>query len=479
MAVGKIRNMIQRGKVHTAILAGGFGTRTDAISDKARNKWAISKPTCPVGNLRIIEFSIRGLRNIGVERFNLLVCHLPETIRHVIGDGKIYGKNVEIRELEELPTDPLDTAGAVGRLAHNRGWANNPGDVVIIPSTDIVHTVDMEKLLDVHLFNREKHGAVATIVTNPVPWDEVARFGTVNMEGMPRREDCKSDIEFEDKVGAWIVDHQSASAKILEFREKKPRTLSKEERKKMTEEEYCRNLCLSNLNNSSIYVLEASFFRTLLPMLTKRNSSLPLIPELYQPGSATPFSDFGRHVFKWLTEDAQRKKYPFYAYIMSEKEYWRDAGNGEELRLANMDVLDGRLDTGLKEGEGTFWSRAENESWHGRNVFIHPSAYVSRSLIGDNVIIGPDARIIHSVIGSGTEVKEGVQMWGTVIFPKHRDKKEQNVIGANSQITDSLYLGGSLIPRSKHRNVELYDPVGGLAIGSLLGQTRYLMPEGK
>jgi NDP-sugar pyrophosphorylase family protein len=474
MAIGKVRSMVQRGRVHTAILAGGFGTRTDAISDPARNKWAVAKPVAPVGNLRIIEFTIRSLRKIELEKFNLLVCHLPHTIRHAIGDGKIYGPNVEIRELVESNSDPLDTAGAVGRLVHNRGWANNPGDLVIVPGTDIIHTIDIEQLLDRHLFNREKHGAVATIAVNPVPWESVKEFGTVRLEDMPRREDCKSDNEFEDKIGAWLIDHRSASAKILEFREKKPRDLDM----KLSEEERYKEVCLSNINNSSIYVFEATFFKNLFPMLTKRKSA-PLLPELYKPGGPIPFSDFGKHVFKWLTEKAQLENHPFYAYVTGENEYWRDAGIGQELRLANMDVLDGKVDTGLKEGESTFWFRGKNESWHGRNVFIHPSAYVSRSLIGDNVIIGPDARIIHSVIGSDTEIEEGVQMWGTVIFPKHRDKKEQNVIGANSEITDCLVLGGTLFPKSEFRNVELYDPVGGLAIGSLLGQTRYLIPEGK
>jgi NDP-sugar pyrophosphorylase family protein len=212
-------------------------------------------------------------------------------------------------------------------------------------------------------------------------------------------------------------------------------------------------------------------------MLTKKDVATPLIPEMYRPGGPTPFSDWGKHIFKWLTEENQREKYPVFAYILSEGSYWRDAGIGEELRMANMDVLDGKLDSGLSEGEENFWHKIDDESWHGNNVYIHPEAYISRSLIGDNVVIDAGARIIHSVIGSGTKIEEGVQMWGTVIFPKHRDKKTDNEIGSNSEISDCMILGGTLFPKTKARNIALYDPIGGLAVGSLLGQTRYLMPK--
>lgn len=469
----RAREFINRGMVHSAILAGGFGQRLDAIADPSRNKWALAKPATPVGNIRIIEFGISALRKAGIHELNLLTCHLPETIRHVVGDGKIYGEETRIKELVEQSSDPLDTAGAVGRLVFNEGWIENPNDIVVIPSADIVHNVDLEAVVDVHLFNKEKHNAVGTIVVNPVRWDSVERFGTVRLENMPKREGFKTELEFEDAVSAYLMDIEGSSLKIEEFREKKSRFIQME----LPEAQRYQEVALSNLNNSSIYVFNASFFRTLLKMLTKKDTESPLVPQEYQAGGPAPFSDWGRHVFKWLTEKAQLENFPIFAYIMPKSGYWRDAGIGEELRLANMDVLDGKLETGLSAGEGKFWHRMDNDSWKGNNVFIDPTAYISRSIIGDNVIIAPGARIIHSVVGRDTRIDPGVEMWGSVIFPRHRSNPSANVIGSRSQVSDSLILGGALDPESHVRNAALFTPVTGLALGSLLGKTQYLSPK--
>ncbi|MFH1390323.1 MAG: sugar phosphate nucleotidyltransferase [Candidatus Margulisiibacteriota bacterium] len=446
---------IQRGMVHTAVLAGGFGSRLDAATDPGRNRFAVAKPACTVGNLRIIEFTIRALRKAGISDFHLLLCFLPETIRQVVGNGKIYGGNVTITESTQDITDPLDTASVVGNLVNNSGWSENPGDVIIVPSADIIHDVDISAALDQHLFNRKQYGACATIVSNAVPWSSVDRFGTMRLEGMPERQDYKNDLEFEDAVGAWLTEHSASSAKILEFKEKAR-----------------RGAALSNLNNSSIYFFDASLFELILPLLTKDEKGPPLVPEIFQPGGPSPFSDWGRHVFMWLTHEARRNQYPVFTYVMPDRSYWRDAGIGEELRLASMDVLTGKIDSGIKEGEGAFWFPIGDNSWRGHNVFVHPSAYVANSLIGDNVSIGPGATVEHSVIGSNAHLEAKVGLRRTVVFHQ-RDPQFSTLIGTGSQLTDSLVLGGKIIPGSRFNGAMLYDPVGGVATGSLGGKTQF------
>jgi NDP-sugar pyrophosphorylase family protein len=101
---------IEHGRVRTAILAGGFGQRLDAATDQARNMHAVAKPACTVGNLRIIEFTIRALRNAGISDFHIFLCFLPDSIRQVVGNGKIYGAKVNLTESTQELTDPLDTA---------------------------------------------------------------------------------------------------------------------------------------------------------------------------------------------------------------------------------------------------------------------------------------------------------------------------------------------------------------------------------
>jgi len=446
---------IQRGIVHTAILAGGFGSRLDAATDPTRNRFAVAKPACTVGNLRIIEFTIRALRKAGISDFHLLLCFLPDTIRQVIGNGKIYGGSVAITESTQEVTDPLDTASVVGNLVNNSGWSKNPGDVIIVPSADIIHDVDIAAALDQHLFNRERHGACSTIVSNTVPWNSVDRFGTLRLEGMPDRQTFKSDLDFEDAVGAWLVDHSASSARIMEFKEKAR-----------------RGAALSNLNNSSLYFFDASLFELILPHLTKDELGAPLLPAIYKPGGPAPFSDWGRHIFRWLTQEPQRSGFPVFTYIMPQRSYWRDAGIGEELRLASLDVLSGKIDSGIQEGQGAFWFPVGENSWRGHNVFIHPSAYVANSLIGDNVSIGAGALVEQSVIGSNAHLEGNVGLRRTVVFHQ-RDSKFSTLIGAGTQITDSLVLSGHITPGSRFNGAMLYDPVGGVAVGSLGGKTQF------
>ncbi len=447
---------IQHGRVHTAILAGGFGQRLDATTDPTRNIYAVAKPACTVGNLRIIEFTIRALRRAGISDFHLLLCVLPDTIRQVVGNGKIYGMDVNITESTQDISDPLDTASVVGNLVHNRGWEKNDGDIILVPSADIIHNNDIGAIIERHLFNRERHGACATIVPNIVPWNTVEDFGTIRLEGMPERKDFKTDNEFEDAVGAWSVNNAAASAKIIEFKEK-----------------VNRDAALSNLNNSSLYVFDAALFRQLLPMFTRDDKGAPLFPELFQPGGPIPFSDWGKHVFKWLTQEPQQSRFPIYTYVMSPLEYWRDARIGEEILLANMDLLKGLVDSGLKEGEGTFWNRTWMNSWRGYNVFIHPSAKISNSIIGDNATIGEGVELDNVVAGSNTNIGPGVILKRTVIFHQ-RDPKVPTTIGRDSKIVDSLILGGSnVLPGSEFNGRMIHAPYGGVSIGSLGGKTEF------
>jgi NDP-sugar pyrophosphorylase family protein len=304
----------------------------------------------------------------------------------------------------------------------------------------------------------------------------IGSLGSVRLDGMPKRQDYKDEKEFEDAVNCRIalLEKENASMKIVEFREKKPRSVDM----KLSEDQRYKEVCLSNLNNSSVYIFEAWFLDFLRTMVTKKDKSAPLVPALFKKGGPEVFSDFGKHVFKWLTETGQLDNFPIYSYVLPQKKYWRDAGTGESLREANMNLLDGVLPASANIGfDGlTKHETKDGNIWKGENVFIHPSAYVSRSIIGPNVVIGPNARIIHSVIGANTEIKEGVQIWGTVVFPKHRNNPKPNIIRENVQISDCLFLGGEIEPNSVFRKVQIYDPYGGVAVGSLNGETKYSQP---
>jgi len=462
-----VSSAINRGIIRTAFLAGGFSDRLDAIADSKRNKYPIAKPACPVGNMRLVDFQLRAAYEAGLREFNFLVRHLPKSIEQVvnlsIGNGIYSGSRA--RFIHE-GNEPLDTAGAVAKFVVEKGWGKNEEDIIIIPSADIIHNQDLATVLDMHLRNTKDHGAVGTIVVNPVDWKEVDRLGTVRLEGMVSREECENgSAEFEQRIDEWLGINQGKSVKILKFREKKSRSSANHEES-----------CLSNINNSSTYIFNAGFFGTIIPMMTTKKGD-PLFNERYQPGGPTPFSDWGRHIFKWLTENNQINLFPLYAYIMENNRFWRDAGTGESLREGNMSVLDGKIYTGLDDIR--FWTR-ESWGWRGKNVYIHPNAEISpfyKSIIGDNVVIEKGVKIVHSVIRENNIIREGVQAFGSVFFPKPYDKPDSNEIGPRSKIIDSILLGGNLEPDSIVERQMRYSPVAGMAKGSMLGKTKFDVNE--
>ncbi len=501
--------------VKAAIQAGGFGKRLNS-ADPLKCEYPIAKPSCVAGNLRFIEFSLRALAKAGITEWHIATFHLPETIQRVIKSGKIYDPNVSIQYVQDSPSEALDTAGSIAKIVRENGWHEDPRNIVVVSSADIIHNVPIGKILMEHIKNHEEHGAVATIVVNRVSWERVSDFGTVRLEGMPERKDFAGDQEFEDAVSAWIINNQAASRMIMEFREKKPfkrnekpfddifektrnglshwiddseisgrliqqlQDILSVAKENISSAKILQEVCLSSLNNMSLYFLNADVFAKLFPLFTKKidkttNPLVPLFPELYNNPNPFPFSDFGGHIYPWLI----RNGYPVYAYILPDRyedgtpSYWRDAGKGEEWLQANKDVLNGKIDTGLNDS--SHWT-PEPWGWRGKNVYIHPSAKINttyKSIIGDDVIIEQGVTIVHSVIGSGTIVKAGSEIHGSVIQPKSPDQEELNTIEEDARIIDSIILGGRVRTGAELRNRIYYDPKYGVAAASLKGETPF------
>jgi len=438
----KITTLVPRKLIKPIVLAGGYGGRLNALSDPERNRYPVAKGVVPIGAKRSIDFSLDAIKRLGVRQADLTVWHLPHTIEQLVRPSADF----QIRYNKERLQDPLDTAGPVVSITKEYGWDSVKQNVILVQSSDIVHNIPLDMVLETHI----KNGAAATIVANPVSWDQIHRFGTVRLEGMPQRSDFKSEIEFEDAVGAWIIENESASARILEFREKSPR-FNPDPGKS----------CLSNLNNSSIYIFNAELLRNLMTIMTKKGKNEPLFPELYKNGGPAPFSDWGRHIFQWLTEPRNSKKFPFYAFVIPGEYYWKDIGMGEDVRQANMDVLNSRIEGGLGDFKKEPWG------WRGENVFVDPSARITRSLIADNTIIGPGARLDEAVIRENTIVEENVHIYRSVVFPRPYERSEPNRIGKGARLIECLFLGGEILPDAKYERKMVYSPLGGAAIDSL------------
>lgn len=442
----KIKSAVGQGSVRSVVLAGGWGGRLNAITDPERSQYPIAKAVVPIGARRSIDFSLDAARQLGLKETTVSVWHLADTIEKTLKALPDFKVSYYI----ERPKDPLDTAGAVAAVVKNNGWDAFKDDSIIVQSCDIIHNLPLDILVEQHLLN----GGAGTIVVNSVPWDQVSRFGTVQLSGMPRRSQFNRIIEFENAINEWNIAHEGSCVRINSFREKRPRL-----------DPVNNSSCYSNLNNSSIYIFNVMLIRTLMGMMTRKGKEYPLFPELYQPGGPRLFSDWGKQVFGWVTLPQNRKKFPLYAFVLPGQYYWNDIGLGETVIQANMDALEGKIDGGFSDYQKTDWGSL------GRNVFIDPSATIERAFIGDNCIIGPRTKISRSIIGAGTKVEEDVRIYGSVIFPQPIGSSSYNLIGAGALMVDSLFSGGTILRGASYQRKMVYSPAGGCAIDSLTKKT--------
>jgi len=167
------------------ILAGGKGSRLDILSQRR------SKPAMPfAGKFRIIDFTLSNCTQSGIFDIGILTQYLPLSLNEHIGSGKPW--DLDRRDSSVTLLQPhnywyLGTADAV--LKNLEFISRRDPKYVLILSGDHIYKMDYRKMIAVH---KEK-GATLTIATQPVPKEEVSRFGimSINKDG--------EIIEFEEK----------------------------------------------------------------------------------------------------------------------------------------------------------------------------------------------------------------------------------------------------------------------------------------
>ncbi len=240
------------GKIKLAVLAAGLGKRMDPLTAHH-----LPKPMFPIGgNVPMTEMWVRRSVKAGITDISMNLCVLSNTIKNYFKDGAKFGADINYVE-EDTPSGTLggickQALGSKAKQVLDNETMPTIGEfkgtTVIAPSGDIVTDFDsemLEKMYDIH----KKKGAALTMVLSPVPWEKRGEFGTVELESP---ENIKGAV--------------SKSGKIANFREKDPNSPS-------------------NLNNSSIYMIEMDLLKALDPLRTPAN-----------PGVQNPFYDDGEHV---------------------------------------------------------------------------------------------------------------------------------------------------------------------------------------
>ena len=136
------------------IMAGGFGTRLRPLTTH------VPKPLVPVGNVPIMEHTVRLLKRHGFTDLLVLLYFLPETITGYFGDGGRWG----VRMTYATPTADLGTAGAV------KFAAGELGEPVLVISGDVLTDFDLGAAVRSHRERAAEATMVLTRVDSPLAY---------------------------------------------------------------------------------------------------------------------------------------------------------------------------------------------------------------------------------------------------------------------------------------------------------------------
>jgi NDP-sugar pyrophosphorylase family protein len=140
------------------LLAGGKGTRLRPLTIHT------PKPIVPIFDRAFLHYQIDLLKQVPeIDEVILSLNYQPRRIEEIFGDGA--GTGVRIRYVVEPA--PLGTGGAV------RFAAQGITDTLVVFNGDVMTSVDVKRVVELH---RER-GAKATIVLTPV--DNPAAYGLV------------------------------------------------------------------------------------------------------------------------------------------------------------------------------------------------------------------------------------------------------------------------------------------------------------
>ncbi len=141
--------------------------------------------------------------------------------------------------------------------------------------------------------------------------------------------------------------------------------------------------------------------------------------------------------------------------------YWRDVGSPEDLRLANMDYLSGKLPQKMLAADELTWHipAAEKSASHfviGYGSKLAPDAHVETSVIGANCTIASHARIHGAVIFGRVHLDKGVQIHNAILMNGVKvdagaEIHHHAVLAENAHVGAAAIVSANAVARSDAR----------------------------
>ena len=355
------------------IMAGGFGTRLRPLTAH------LPKPLVPVGNLPIMEHTVRLLRRHGFTDLIVLLYFLPETITAYFGDGSRWG----VRMSYVTPTVDLGTAGAV-KVA-----VGELGEPVLVISADVLTDFDLTAATAFH----RGQGAVATIVL--------------------------TRVEMPLSYGIVITDDAGRVTRFLE---------------KPTWGEV-----FSDTVNTGIYLLEPSVFGA-IPAGRPYDFGKELFPALLASGRSLwghvasgywrDVGDLGeyRTAHLDLLQGRVGVDIPGTAHGDAGHTVWLDEG----ARIDYTAKLSGTVIIG-RDAQVAQGARLVN-SVVGPRAVIHAGADIEGSVLWEGVEVGPGAVIKEAIVGRKSVIRANAFLAEGVVIGDFCKIGESSVIRANAKV---------------------------------------------
>ena len=177
-------------KVVAMILAGGKGTRLEALTKKT------AKPAVSfAAKYRIIDFPISNCANSGINTIGVLTQYESTDLDTYVGNGEkwgLYGVHSLMTSLAPRQTEEGANwyKGTADAITQNIDFLdNNKADYVLILSGDHIYKTLYNDLIDLHI----RTGADATISVIEVDPKEASRFGIMAVDKKDRI------VEFQEK----------------------------------------------------------------------------------------------------------------------------------------------------------------------------------------------------------------------------------------------------------------------------------------
>ena len=380
------------------ILAAGKGTRVRPIT------YTIPKPMIPILQKPVMEFLLELLRQHGFDQIMVNVSHLAEEIESYFRDGQRFGVQLGYSFEGRIVDGNLvgEAIGSAGGMRKIQDFSPFFDDTFVVLCGDALIDLDLTAAVKWH---RAK-GSIATIITKPVPKEEVSSYGVV------------------------VTDDDG---RVQTFQEK-PKV----------EEALSTNI------NTGIYIFEPEVLNY-IPSGVEYDIGSDLFPKLVEIGA--PFYALPVN-FEWVD-------------IGKVPDYWRAirgvlSGDIKNVQIPGQQVAPG-IYTGLNVDVN--WDKVDiiGPVYIGGMTRIEDGAkIIGPAMIGPNCWICNDATVENSVIFEWSRLGPGVRLVDKLVFGRYCVDKTGATIDVQAAALDWLITDARQTPPTQ-------TPVERQAIAELLG----------